>query len=92
MVPSPGRIALAVAGAFAVAVFAIAAPFGGNPARRLWRIDAVHTVESEFDLPSARTPDLSPSNEWVATDSTDVDSTTTLSMPPLAVRGEAPSP
>jgi hypothetical protein len=86
------RIAFAAAGVAAVMGFSIAAPLTGNPARRLFMLDEKPTVMDEFDRPSERTPDLSPSHEWVAIDTTDLETNPIVKMPALAVRGGAQGP
>lgn len=85
-------VALIVAAACAAMIFAVAVPFAGNPAGRLLSLDDNATVLSEFDRPSERTPELSPSNQWVAVDTIDLEATPVLKMPALDVRAGAGSP
>jgi hypothetical protein len=82
---SPGRIALLVAAACTVAFFAIAAPLVGNPARRLFTLDNIFTGQDELAVPSERTPELSPSNQWVAVDTIDLETTPVIILPALEV-------
>jgi hypothetical protein len=67
------------------AFFAIAAPLVGNPARRLFTLDNMFAAQDELAVPSERTPELSPSNQWVAVDTIDLETTPVIILPALEV-------